>query len=72
MARNKKNIFNILFDIAEISVYNVHMKRINHHLTNLQIKQMRELSRQTGLSVAELIRRAIDEYIKKQKGGLIV
>lgn len=43
------------------------MKRVNYHLTDMQIKQLRELSKRTGLSVAELIRRAIDEYVKKQK-----
>lgn len=43
------------------------MKRINYHLTELQIEQLKELSRKTGLSVAELIRRAVDEYMKKQK-----
>lgn len=43
------------------------MKRISYHLTDAQIKRLKELSEQTGLSVAELIRRAIDEYVKKQK-----
>lgn len=43
------------------------MKRVNYHLTDIQIKQLRELAERTGLSVAELIRRAIDEYVKKQK-----
>jgi len=41
------------------------MKRINCHLTNLQIKQLKKLSKEVGLSVAEIIRRAIDEYITK-------
>lgn len=39
------------------------MKRVNYHLTELQIKQLKELSNKTGLSVADIIRRAIDEYI---------
>ena len=43
------------------------MKRVNYHLTELQIKQLKKLSKQTGLSMAELIRRAIDEYIKRNK-----
>lgn len=41
------------------------MKRITHHLTEQQIKELQDRSRETGLSVAELIRRAIDEYLKK-------
>lgn len=43
------------------------MKRVNYHLTEKQIERLEELSERTGLSVAELIRRAIDEYMKKQK-----
>ena len=43
------------------------MKRVNYHLTEIQIKQLKELSLKTGLTVAEIIRRAIDEYRKKQK-----
>lgn len=43
------------------------MKRVNYHLTILQIKQLKKLSNKTGLSVAELIRRAIDDFLKKQK-----
>lgn len=43
------------------------MKRSNYHLTEKQIERLRELSEQTGLTAAELVRRAIDEYVKKQK-----
>jgi len=43
------------------------MKRVNYHLTELQIKWLKDLSKQIGLSVAELIRRAIDEYMRKEK-----
>jgi len=42
------------------------MKRVNYHLTELQLKQLKKLSKQTGLSVAELIRRAIDKYLGKR------
>jgi len=44
------------------------MKRVNYHLTQKQIESLKKLSKETGLSVAELIRRAIDEYLEK-KGG---
>ena len=43
------------------------MKRVNYHLTNQEIKALRELSQQTGLTVSELIRRAIDEYLESKK-----
>lgn len=36
------------------------MKRVNFHLTEVQIKKLKTLSKKTGLSVAEIIRRAID------------
>ena len=42
------------------------MKRVDYHLTELQLKQLKKLSKQTGLSVAELIRRAIDKYLGKR------
>jgi hypothetical protein len=46
------------------------MKRVNHHLTSAQIVAIRALSRKTGLSVSELIRRAVDALLgiaKKEK-----
>lgn len=42
------------------------MKRVNYHLTDQQIKRLKQYSKETGLSVAELIRRAIDEYLDKK------
>ena len=42
------------------------MKRVNYHLTELQIAKLQKFAKETGLSVAELIRRAIDEYIEKR------
>jgi predicted DNA-binding protein len=38
------------------------VKRVNYHLTEQQIERLRKMSEQTGLTVAELIRRAIDAY----------
>jgi hypothetical protein len=45
-------------------VYIRYMIRINTHLTEIQLKILRQLAEKTGLSVAEHIRRAIDEYLK--------
>jgi len=43
----------------------IDMKRVNYHLTDEQIKRLKEIAKKTGLSVAELIRRAIDKCVKK-------
>lgn len=43
------------------------MKRANFFLPEQLIERLKALSEKTGLSVAELIRRAADEYLKKQK-----
>lgn len=39
------------------------MKRVNIHLTKNQLCLLKALSEKTGLSVAELVRRAIDTYL---------
>jgi len=47
-------------------VYDRHiMIRVNFHLTDRQIAALRAMSRSTGLTVAELIRRAVDQYLKR-------
>jgi hypothetical protein len=43
------------------------MKRTHTFIPEPTILRLKELSEKTGLSVAELIRRAIDEYLKRQK-----
>jgi predicted DNA-binding protein len=42
------------------------MKRTNIHLTEPQIKRLLSLSKVTGLSVAELVRRAVDQYLASE------
>jgi len=37
-------------------------KRKNFYVTNLQEKRLQMMSKKTGLSESELLRRAIDEY----------
>ncbi len=41
------------------------MKRVNYHLTDSQIKALQKESEKSGLSVAELIRRAVDDWIER-------
>jgi predicted DNA-binding protein len=43
------------------------MKKTNLYLTGPSIERLQALAKKTGLSVAELIRRAIDDFLKKQK-----
>jgi len=42
------------------------MKSRHVHISTLQDKWLKEVSDLTGYSVAELIRRAIDEYIERR------
>jgi len=42
------------------------MKRANINLREHQHKALAELFQKTGATVSELIRRAIDEYLKKR------
>ena len=42
------------------------MQRFDLYLANIQLRELRSISKKTGYSVAEIIRRAIDEYLSKQ------
>jgi predicted DNA-binding protein len=41
------------------------MKRVNFTISELEIKRLKVLSKKTGLSASEILRRAIDEYWEK-------
>jgi len=43
------------------------MIRRNVHLTERQIERLQLLAKKTGLTISELIRRAMDEYLNKEK-----
>ena len=43
------------------------MERKNIHLTEKQIEKLKRESFSTGLTVAELIRRAVDEFLRSLK-----
>jgi len=43
------------------------MKRTNFFLPEQLIERLKARSESTGLSVAEIVRRAIDEYLSRQK-----
>jgi predicted DNA-binding protein len=40
---------------------------INFYVAKAQIKRLKSLSKKTGLSVSEHVRRAIDQYLGEQK-----
>ncbi len=60
-------------DFSNVGVYNRDMIRVNIHLTNQQLEKLRQLASKTGLTVAEIIRRAVDIYLietaNKNVGG---
>jgi predicted DNA-binding protein len=37
-------------------------KRMNFYLTDIEVKRLNEISKKTGLTASEIVRRAIDEY----------
>ena len=37
-------------------------KRMNFYLTDVEVKRLNEMSKKTGLTASEIVRRAIDEY----------
>jgi predicted DNA-binding protein len=43
------------------------MKRTNIYLPEQVLKKLRALSKKVGVSVAELVRRALDDYLKDAK-----
>jgi len=43
------------------------MKQVSIYLSDPQVAALKALSEETGLAYAELIRRAVDQYLKAQK-----
>ena len=50
-----------------VMCYNERMKRIAMYITEQQRKLLKELSERTGLTMAELVRRAIDDFLERIK-----
>ena len=46
-------------------------KRVGFYLTNIQIKNLKNVSKKTGLTVSEIIRRAIDEHLEQYKAIVV-
>jgi predicted DNA-binding protein len=42
-------------------------QRVGFYLTDLQIQNLKKVSKKTGLTVSEIIRRAVDEHLEKYK-----
>lgn len=45
------------------------MERVNYYLTDYQIAELKKLSKEKDMTVSELIRRAVDEYLKRSAKG---
>ncbi len=43
------------------------MERINITVTKDHVKRLKAEAKKTGLTVSEIIRRAVDEYLAKEK-----
>jgi hypothetical protein len=54
-----------LLDMDICSTYIRDMKRISMFLSESQIAKLKKLSKRTGIKVSELVRRFIDEGLKK-------
>jgi metal-responsive CopG/Arc/MetJ family transcriptional regulator len=48
------------------------MKRITINISDKQHKEFSRIAKEEGLTISELIRRALDEYLKKQKRVVMV
>jgi hypothetical protein len=46
------------------------MKPISQHFTNAQLYALKCISEETGLPVAELVRRAVDDYLGRRQRPL--
>ena len=42
------------------------MQRVQMYLTDIQYKKVKELSKETDMSMAEILRRALDAYIRRE------
>jgi predicted DNA binding CopG/RHH family protein len=43
------------------------MKRVNYYLPERQMESLKKESSRMGLSISEIIRRAIDEWLERQR-----
>jgi predicted DNA-binding ribbon-helix-helix protein len=43
------------------------LRRTNIYLTDNEVKELGAIAKQTGISVAELIRRILDDWLERQK-----
>lgn len=51
---------------AEKTVQAATLKRTNMYFTAPQLESLAKMSAKTGLSIAELVRRAVDRYLKAE------
>ena len=56
------------FDILTSCVYPTHMKRSNFFLPLPLLARLKAETERTGLSAAEIVRRALEAYLREQEG----
>lgn len=57
----------IPLDKVCMGAYDALVKRTNIHLPDDQLKRLHALSEKTGATLAELVRRAIEAYLKQHR-----
>ena len=60
------HITKVLLTWLYMAIYIPAMRATHLYLKGTQIRQLKSLAKRTGAPVAELIRRAIDEFIRRQ------
>lgn len=59
---------NTPIDMVCIRVYDCTMKRTNVHLEEKQLNALKAISQKTGAPVNALIRRAVDAFLRNNRG----
>jgi hypothetical protein len=44
------------------------MIRLTHHFTTRQVRELRAVADRLGMTIAEIIRRAVDDWLKRNRG----
>lgn len=59
--------FDTKHNVVYICVMRAKRKRANFYLAEDQLKRLKELSEKTGAPQSELLRRAIEDYLRKNR-----
>jgi Ribbon-helix-helix domain len=65
-AREIARLSELIVAFCSLYAYTEYMTRTSLFLTKLQLAKLKAISAKTGLPVAELIRRALDAFLKSE------